>query len=158
MVRFRFFFSSFGKYHVISLFRHPPIKNISMSASRFREGVDSQTKQITLWAEKAIQRSLTPNESETKPRELNDPVTSKCVTTTEAKKKHSDFFKTVDHIPQPSTSKQSEQPELIQLDSDDEIGYEIVSSKNDNDLKMERRPFYYRDVVNGGFLYDYLNS
>uniref|UniRef100_A0A914D1S3 DNA polymerase eta n=1 Tax=Acrobeloides nanus TaxID=290746 RepID=A0A914D1S3_9BILA len=134
---------------------HPPIKNISMSASRFREGVDSQTKQITLWAEKAIQRSLTPDESETKPRELNEPVTSKCVTSTEAKKKRSDSFKTVDHIPQPSTSKQSEQPELIQLDSDDEIGYEIVSSKNDNDLKMERRPFYYRDVVNDEFNENY---
>lgn len=36
--------------------REPSVKNITLSANRFREGIDGRSKQITEWVTKAMDR------------------------------------------------------------------------------------------------------
>lgn len=111
-----------------------------MSASRFREGIDAKTKEITEWMQMSLNKGSISDKVAQKAyggaeEEIENPNTVSRITAA------------LDDVERPSTSKQTLTPELIDLavDSDDQIGYEIVNG----DERLERRLFYLRDLVNG---------
>uniref|UniRef100_A0A183D896 DNA polymerase delta subunit 3 n=1 Tax=Gongylonema pulchrum TaxID=637853 RepID=A0A183D896_9BILA len=54
------------------LLRNPTVKNISLSADRFRDGIDARSKQITEWVTKASEEASNPVASTSSTADTNE--------------------------------------------------------------------------------------
>uniref|UniRef100_A0A915PXI5 DNA polymerase eta n=1 Tax=Setaria digitata TaxID=48799 RepID=A0A915PXI5_9BILA len=52
---------------------NPSVKNITLSADRFREGVDTRSKQITEWVTKAVDKVINPVVDASSSADINNP-------------------------------------------------------------------------------------